>query len=911
MEKYSFDRDWLFHLGDVDKPEFPSHTYCYMASKAGGATGAASPDYDFSGWEKINLPHDWAVSGEFDERWGPASGYKPRGKGWYCKRFRLDEQDRGKQLLLEFGGVSTHAIVYCNGSVVVRNFCGYTSFTADITDMAVYGDEINTVCVFVDAEQIEGWWYEGAGIYRHVWLYKKEPVHAAHWGVFVSPARKTVDVWDTHVETTVENSAYTDTDFMVRTVVKNENGITWGHSETKGTVKAGSQTTIHTNIMVYSPILWDVDEPYLYVVETEIYVGDIKTDNVQTRFGYRTIEITPDDGFYLNGRRVQIYGACNHQDHAGVGVAVPDAINEYRIRLLKEMGTNAYRCSHGNPTPEILDYCDRYGLLVMDENRNFNTSPDGLAQVRSMVRRDRNHPCVVMYSLFNEEPLQGTPVGRKLAQRMACEIKKLDDTRLLVGAMNTGLLDDDGCADLLDMTGFNYNTYNFDAFREKYPQMPMIGTENNSAFQTRGVYRTDDEKHEIDSYDSIAAPWGNTHRDGFRQIDTRPHIAGMFIWTGFDYRGEPTPYEWGSIGTQFGIMDTCGFKKDAFYQNRAYFTDEPLIHMLPHWNWQEGQKVRVMACTNCDEAELFINEATQGRKKVDRYDTAEWKVTFVSGVARMVGYRAGKIVCQDVRRTAGEPFKLVLESTRDFVYADCLDAVAVNVYAEDNNGICVPDASNHIKFAVSGGLILGVGNGDPNSHEADRASERDLFHGCAQVIVQVADGASTLSVSASADGLAPCTVDIEVKQRGQEIRYIPSVSEMYVNVWREKAELSQERPDPMMKIEDSDMNTWEIVRPGSEDKKFDVAGGYALYRAVCDVPEGRYVLHFHELMGNAAEIYLDGEKVFEEACKDGCSAEIALPKAGKTEIAVVIYNDAKGKRGGLTKSVSLVEKQEI
>lgn len=907
MEVFNFDRDWLFHLGDVEKTEFPSHTYCYMASKAGGAPGAANPDYDFGSWEKVDLPHDWAVSGEFDERCGPAAGYKPRGKGWYCKRFRLDESDRGKQLLLEFGGVSTHAVVYCNGSVVARNFCGYTSFTADITDMAVYGDEVNTVCVFVDAEQIEGWWYEGAGIYRHVRLYKKEPVHIAHWGVFVSPKKRTVDVWNTEIEVTVENSSYTDAPFTVRTVIKNAEGVSWGHAESEGIAPGGGQTAVCTDIMVYSPVLWDIDEPNLYIAETEIYIGDTKTDSVKTTFGYRSIQITPDDGFYLNGRRVQIYGTCNHQDHAGVGVAVPDAVNEYRIRLLKEMGTNAYRCAHGNPSPEILDYCDKYGLLVMDENRNFNSSPDGISQVRSMVMRDRNHPCVVMYSLFNEEPLQGVPAGRAIASRLACEVRRLDSTRLLVGAMNTGMLDDGGCADLLDMTGFNYNTYNFDAFRKKYPRMPMIGSENNSAFQTRGVYETDDEKHIIDSYDSVAAPWGNTHRDGFRQVDERRHIAGMFIWTGFDYRGEPTPYEWGSIGTQFGIMDTCGFKKDAFYLNKAYFTDEPMIHMLPHWNWQAGQKIKVMAHTNCDEAELFINDVSRGRMVVDKYDMAEWNVVFESGTARMVGFKDGREVCEDIKRTAGEPVRTAAECTRKFMWADCMDAAAVNVWLEDENGIFVPDASNHVSFSVEGGRVIGVGNGDPNSHEADKADSRSLFNGYAQAIVQADDGAKTVTVTASADGVEPCVIEIEIREKAEKAEYVPSVFESYISVWREKAELSEKLPDPNIKIDDSDMNTWEIVRPGGEDKKFEQSAGYALYRASFNVPDSGCILDFHEVMGELVQIFVNEEKVFEDKCKDGKRADIKLSEvSGKTDAAVIIYNSEKGRRAGLTKSVSIV-----
>ncbi|MCC8168997.1 MAG: hypothetical protein LIO59_01200 [Oscillospiraceae bacterium] len=543
MEKFSLDRDWKFFNGDIPAPEINGHTACYMAAKAGGAIGAASPDFNTDSWENVNLPHDWAVYNKFEEKWGPSNGYKKRGKGWYKKRFRLDESDRNKQILIEFGGIATHSVIHMNGSVVGRNFCGYNSFTVDVTDMAVYGEQINELAVFVDATAIEGWWYEGAGIYRHVNLYKKNPLHIKHCGVFIHPEKKTADVWDALTDTTIENSSYEDKSFKLISHIIDSGDNTVGKAETVFTVKGGSEAEMNQSLLTYSPYIWDIDSPNLYTMLSELYENDELVDSVENKFGFRTISIDCDNGFFLNGRRVTLYGTCNHQDHAGVGVAVPDSINEYRIKLLKEMGSNAYRCAHGNPSSEILDYCDKYGLLVMDENRNFNSSPDGIKQVCDMVMRDRNHPSVIMYSIFNEEPLQGTPTGRKIAARLQSEIKKLDNTRFTLGAMNTGITTDGGACDLLDITGLNYNTFAYDDFRKKYPKMPMIGSENDSAFQTRGVYKTDFEEHVIDCYDSEAASWGNTYRDGFKQIDTRPHILGMFIWTGFDYRGEPKPFE--------------------------------------------------------------------------------------------------------------------------------------------------------------------------------------------------------------------------------------------------------------------------------------------------------------------------------------------------------------------------------
>ncbi len=904
MEKFSLDRDWKFHNGDIEAAA-RTHTECYMAAKAGGAIGAASPDFDKSGWETVNLPHDWAVYNKFEEKWGPANGYKARGKAWYSKRFRLDEADIGKQILIEFGGISSHSIVYLNGSVIGRNFCGYNSFTVDASDMALYGDQINDLVVFVDATAVEGWWYEGAGIYRHVNLYKKNPLHIAHWGVFVHPEKKDAYVWDALTDTTIENSSYEKKEFTLKSYILDAEDNIVGRSETSFSVDSGSSVNVKQSILTYSPLLWDIDNPNLYTMTSELYENGEMTDCQKNTFGFRTISIDKNNGFFLNGRHVPLYGTCNHQDHAGVGVAVPDSVNEYRIKLLKEMGSNAYRCAHGNPNPEILDYCDKYGLLVMDENRNFNSGPDGIKQVRDMVMRDRNHPSVVMYSLFNEEPLQGTPTGRKLAERLQCEVKKLDGARFLLGAMNTGVTADGGACDILDMTGFNYITHTYDDFREKYPDMPMIGSENDSAFQTRGVYKTDYEKRIIDCYDSEAAAWGNTYRDGFKQIDTRPHIMGLFIWTGFDYRGEPTPFEWPSIGTQFGIMDTCGFKKDAFYLNKAFFTDEPMIHLLPHWNWSEGEEVRVMAHTNCSEAELFLNGKSLGRKPVDKYDMADWNVAFEKGTLKMIGYSGGAEACSDETATTGEAAKIVIEPQSGFVYDGCDDAVIFNISAVDENGFTVPRADNLIKFTADGGEIIGVGNGDPNSHEADKAEERRLFNGYCQVIVKQSDGAEKVTLNAFSEGLASASASVPSKQRDAKINFIPSVNEKYIVKWRQAVELYESRPDPNVKIEDSDMNTWGVVNAGSGfDGKFKDVIGFGLYKTTVKINKNDNFIIFREVTGNEVEIFVNGERKFSGECPHGEKIDVDVSDiSGDADIAVIIHSSKKDMNGGISKPV--------
>lgn len=905
MEKFNLDKNWKFHKGDIPY-EVNTHTECYMAAKAGGAIGAASPDFDKSDWKTVNIPHDFAVENEFEEKWGPANGYKERGKGWYLKQFKLDEDDREKQLIIEFDGIAAHSVVYLNGSVVGRNFSSYNSFTVDITDMALFGDNVNNLIVFVDATPIEGWWYEGAGIYRHVNLYKKNKLHIKHHGVFVHPEKKTADVWEVHTDTEIENTGEKDKEFTLTSYIINSEDNIVGKEYTSKLCRAGEEITINQNPLTYSPCIWDIDSPNMYILKSVLTCGDEVIDSTDTSFGFRTISISADDGFYLNGRRVQLYGTCNHQDHAGVGVAVPDFVQEYRIKLLKEMGSNAYRCAHGNPSPEILEYCDKYGLLVMDENRNFNTSPEGIKQVKDMVRRDRNHPSVVMYSVFNEEPLQGADTGRRLAFTLKREIEKLDNTRFVLGAMNTGVTSDEGAAKVLDIVGFNYITDSYDGFREKYPQIPMLGSENDSAFQTRGVYKTDMDAHVIDSYDSMAAPWGNTYRDGFKQVDIRKHIMGMFIWTGFDYRGEPTPFEWPSIGTQFGIMDTCGFKKDAFYLNKAYFTDEPMIHVLPHWNHNKGDKVLAFAYTNCDEAELFLNGASLGRKPVDKYEMVSWEVEYKPGKIMAQGYKNGSLACFDEKKTSGKAYKIVLNSEREDIYYGCMDSTVINVSVEDENGTAVPDCNALIHFSVQGGEVIGVGNGDPNSHEADKSDKRRLFKGLCQAIVQKDDRCDDLIVTAEGDGLKPCTITIHAK-KNDRIRYIQSVDEKYISVWRASVGMFDEKPAPDIKIDDSDMNNWSVFTPGqSVEEKYALSSGYGMYKTKVSVT-GYSEIDFKNISGDYAEIYFDNKQVFEGKCPYG--RRIRLPimtNNSEMEIAVIIYCEEKNNTSGMRSPVVMV-----
>lgn len=914
-ERLSMDKDWSFHLGEVPYQPGKSHHEVYSFAKAGGIQGPVGMEWNDNHWEIVQLPHDWSYKQDFDRVNGvPSSGYKPRGIGWYRKKFKLEEADNGKQLLLEFDGIASRATIYFNGSVLKRHFTGYTSFTVDISDRAYYGDHPNILAVRVDALEPEGWWYEGAGIYRHVWLTKKSAVHIAHHGVWVRPEKVNDADWLTHVETTVENENEQTTAFTLHTRIMDAKRQLITESHSSGTIEAYSKATVTQPLPIENPLLWDVDAPHLYTLESELSVNGATVDSTVTTYGYRTIRICPDQGFFLNEKPLKLKGTCNHQDHAGVGVAVPDGLQEYRIQRLKEMGSNAYRCAHHNPTAELLDACDRLGMLVMDENRNFDSSSEGLTQLEDMVRRDRNHPCVIMYSLFNEEPLQGTPVGRKMFKRMYRTVKQLDPARPVLGAMNGGVMEDEGAADVMDITGINYMEWSYDKFKEKHPQQPMIGSETVSAFSTRGEYVNDPIKQRFNSYDQERAPWGATVRQSWKDIATRDYMMGTFVWTGFDYRGEPTPYEWPSINTHFGIMDTCGFPKDAYYLYQAFWRDEPILHILPHWNWrgQEGELIQIMTHTNCDEVMLYINGKSISKQSIDRYEQAVWEVPYEPGVVRMEGYRNGELVKVTEVETTEEATTLQLVPQKKTLDGDGRDAIAVNVYAIDAQGRFVPTDQRKITFDVSGsGQILGVGNGDPNCHEADNASDRSLFNGCCQVILQSDVGKEQLVLRASADGMEDVHLVIPVLEAPVPPS-VPTIKERYVNEWFVTQELTADRRDPHIPFDPTDMNSWEKVDVSyGALNMLKGTDGYVLFRNQITLSEEEGSLqprlHFHSL-GGQAEIYVNHVLRQEVHAEWPMEVELLLDEVGLDEpiaITVLIQVEADMQFPGICGPVSL------
>ncbi|MFI4950185.1 MAG: beta-galactosidase GalA [Caulobacterales bacterium] len=766
-ERLSLDLGWRFHRGDIVAPKPHTGDQTYASTKAGAAGGAAGLRYDDKSWRELDLPHDFVVEGPFEETANVAQGYRPKGVAWYRRTFHLDPADQGKHLELQFDGVATEATIWFNGNVVAHSFSAYSSTYVDVTAFARFGSEANVIAVRVDADPLEGWWYEGGGLYRHTWLVKRAPLHLVTDGVYAHPRRAADGRWTLPVEATVANIGEAAVDAEVEVVLADPDGRPVAQGRTTVSVAPLDRGIARLSLEIAQPRLWSIEAPTLYAVRTTVRSAGAATDEAVTLCGFRTQRFDPDHGFFLNDKPVKIQGVCIHQDHAGVGVALPDSIIDFRLRRLKALGCNAIRSSHNAPTRELLDAADRLGFLVMDENRLFNTSPDYLRILEWMVRRDRNHPSVILWSVFNEEPLQGRREGYEMVRRMARVVKRLDTTRPVTAAMNAGMFAPVNVSQAVDVVGFNYQISAYDRFHAANPTKPITSSEDTSAVSTRGEYATDMAAHILTAYDDVARPWGATHRAAWKAIATRPYIAGAFVWTGFDYRGEPQPFEWPTASSSFGIMDLCGFEKAAFYIHQAQWVkDRPVLHLIPHWNWpgREGQPIRVVAMANTDTVALILNGKLIGEQKVDPFEMNQWEVGYAPGRLEAVGKTAGKVTAHAVVETTGAPVALRLIPDRAVLAGDGRDATPVTVEALDARGRPVPTANLPVSFEIEGGRIIGLGNGDANSHEPEKGAARSLYNGLAQAIVQTdAGGAGVVVLRARSPGLRPAETRIAVR----------------------------------------------------------------------------------------------------------------------------------------------------
>ncbi|MFD1467262.1 beta-galactosidase GalA [Hymenobacter caeli] len=743
-EHLLMDFGWRFAYGHPFDPAqdfgFGLGYFSYLA-KTGNGDGAAAPGFDDRGWRRLDLPHDWAAEQPFSPDGSPeggfSHGFKTVGRsfpkssvGWYRKTFAVPATDLGRHLALEFDGVFRNSQVWINGHYLGTEPSGYYSFHYDITDYLNYGGP-NVVAVRVDATLQEGWFYEGAGIYRHTWLTKTALVHVAPNGTFVStePAGPAGAGARVTARATIANDGRSAQTVEVVQEVQDAAGRAVATGPAQALRLAPYQTqVVRTALPLALAHRWGLTDPYLYKLVTRVRQGGAEVDAYPTAFGVRTLRFDPNQGFFLNDAHVELKGTNNHQDHAGVGTALPDALQEFRIRTLKSFGINAYRCSHNPPAPELLDACDQLGMLVIDEAREMGSSELFRHDARRLVERDRNHPSVILWSIGNEEwAVEGNITGARLAASAQAAVKAQDSTRAVTAAVSGGW--GQGISTVTEVMGYNYISQgSTDAQHAKFPLQSGVGTEEGSTYATRGVYLPDSTQLYRVAYDRKGNGNGSTLEQGWQHYAARPYLAGMFIWTGFDYRGEATPNRWPANVSYFGMLDLCGFPKDDAYYLRAWWGAQPSLHLLPHWTWpgHEGQPFDVWAYANCEEVELFLNSKSLGRKPVPANSHVAWAVPYAPGTLRAVGYRAGRAVLTDEVRTAGPAAALRLSADQPALLANREDVAVVSVRVEDAKHLLMPTANADVTFALSGpGRIIGVGNGDETSLEADKFLGRD------------------------------------------------------------------------------------------------------------------------------------------------------------------------------------------
>ena len=789
-ERLLMDSDWRFALGHATdvKKDFDHATggFSYFA-KTGFGSGASDPKFDDRSWRALNLPHDWAVELPFSERGSGSHGFKAIGRnfpessvGWYRKSFTVPASDLGKRISLEFDGVFRDSIVWINGHFLGREASGYSSFAYNLTEFLNYGGT-NVITVRVDASLEEGWFYEGAGIYRHVWLVKTAPLHVERHGTFVTSELKENSA-DVTARVAVSNEGTNAGTFDIEQAILDGDGQTVASARTKRlNLPAGRRGEFSQELPVANPKLWSIETPHLHKLVTTLKSGGAVVDRYETTFGIRSIRFDANEGFFLNGKHVKLKGTDNHQDHAGVGVALPDALQEFRVAQLKKFGCNAYRASHNPPTPEMLDACDRLGMVVIDENRLMGTAQYHYDHLKAMMLRDRNHPSVVLWSVGNEEwRIEGNDVGARIAATMQRWVKQIDATRPVTVAISGGW--GHGLSEVIEVAGLNYlgnlnkGGFTTDQWHARRPGQPIIGTEECAFNQTRGIYFDDRAKCHLRAYDWDPSDWGASLEQAWSHYAERPFLAGMCIWTGFDYRGEPTPFGWPAIASQFGILDLCGFPKDGSQYLKAWWTDEPVLHVFPHWNWagKEGQEISVWAYSNCEEVELLLNGQSLGRKAMTKNSHLEWPVKYAPGTLLARGFKGGKEILTSKVETTGQPATVQLAPHRATLAADGEDVSVITVQVTDAQSRMVPTADNPITFELTGpGKIIGVGNGDPSSHEPDQfiattgapspVWQRSLFNGLAQVIVQSTKEPGDIKLTARATGMAPTTLTLQSK----------------------------------------------------------------------------------------------------------------------------------------------------
>lgn len=807
-EKICFNDNWSFSLSDNPK--------------------ASETDFDNKEWRVLNLPHDWAIEGDFskDNPSGTGGGALPGGTGWYRKTFIPSNEDSDKIIRIDFDGIYMNSEVFINGQSLGKRPYGYISFGYDITPYLKWNEK-NVIAVRVDnSEQPNSRWYSGCGIYRNVWLTKTSPVHVDEWGTYVTASEISNDNATLNIVTTVQNSGNDDEAVILKSILNDMNGTVVAETESSVSVVAGQKSDVNHTLNISSPKLWDTENPYLYSLVTEIIKDGKCIDRYTTTTGVRDFKFDAEKGFILNGKQTKINGVCMHHDLGCLGAAVNTRAIERQLQILKDMGCNGIRCSHNPPAPELLDLCDKMGFIVMDEAfdmwRKKKTSHDYARyfnewhekDLRDFILRDRNHPSIFVWSIGNEVLEQWSDakadtlsleeanlilnfghsadmlakdgemsVNSLLTKKLADFVRELDPTRPITAGCNEpnpgNHLFKSGA---LDIIGYNYHNANIPDVPKNFPGKPFIITESNSALMTRGYYRMPsnemfiwperwdkpfyDESFSCSSYENCHVPWGNTHEENIKLVRNNDFISGQYIWTGFDYIGEPTPYGWPARSSYFGIVDLAGFPKDVYYLYQAEWTNKQVLHLFPHWNWTEGQEIDMWCYyNNADEVELFINGESQGIRSKDEDNLhVVWRVKFVPGTVKVVARKDGNIIAEKEIHTAGTPHKIRLTPDRDIITADGKDLsfVTVEVLDKDNN-LC-PLSENLINFEVKGNaFIAGVDNGCQTSMERFKDNKRNAFNGKCLVVLQNNGEKGTATLTAKSNGLESSTIEIKSK----------------------------------------------------------------------------------------------------------------------------------------------------
>lgn len=819
----NFNEGWKFNKGDVSN---------------GQSTG-----YNDSGWSGVTLPHDWSIYNTFNKSSaaGAGGGYLDGGIGWYRKTFTIPSDYTGKKVFIEFDGAYMNSQVWINGTLLGTRPYGYSSFEYDLTPYLNIGGS-NVIAVRLNNNQPTSRWYSGSGIYRNVWLTVLEPVHVTYCGMFVTTPTVSSSSATANVSTKVLNQGSTAKSVSLKTTITDAEGnVAATNTSSVASIAGSGSNTFSQNLTVSNPHLWSPASPYLYAVQTQVIVDGNVTDTYSSTLGIRYFSFSSTSGFSLNGVNMKINGVCLHHDLGSLGAAVNYRAIERELQIMKDMGCNAIRTSHNPPDPQMLEICDRLGLMVMDEafdcwetgknSNDYHLYFNNWAQtdLQAMVTRDRNHPSIIMYSIGNEIPSPSVATATKLKNW----VKDVDNTRpvtLGTFAVSMGDATPQAVASVLDLVGYNYFPYMYDGGHNNHPEWKMFGSETSSAVRSRGVYKTPtnkniltDSDNQCSSYDNSVVSWGNSAESSYNEINKRNYMAGEFIWTGFDYIGEPTPYEWPAKSSYFGIVDTCGFPKDIYYFYQSKWSTKPMVHILPHWNWSAGTNVEVWAYSNCDTVELFLNGKSLGSKSVGTAGHLSWSVPWSSGTLRAKGTKGGTVVYDEVV-TAGTPSKVLLKPDRTSVKADGKDLIYIETDIADGNNVTVPTADNTVNFSVSGpGVIVGVDNGNPISTEAYKGSSRKAFSGKCLVIVQPTKVNGTIVVTASSNGLSSGSVSI-ASTGGAEAPIVSAYkkieAENYDNQSGIQTEACSEGGQDVGFIENGDYTVYNNVDFGSGAESF-------------------------------------------------------------------------------------------